>query len=30
EYVRVAAILCHIEFTQEKPTAPEIRKPTLH
>ncbi|MDW9424466.1 YecA family protein, partial [Yersinia enterocolitica] len=24
------AILCHIEFTQEKPTAPEIRKPTLH
>lgn len=30
EYVRVAAILCHIEFTQEKPTAPEVRKPTLH
>ncbi|HFJ1697576.1 TPA: YecA family protein [Yersinia enterocolitica] len=30
EYVRVAAILCHIEFTQEKPTASEIRKPTLH
>lgn len=21
EYVRVAAILCHIEFTQQKPTA---------
>ncbi|WP_145931396.1 YecA family protein [Yersinia bercovieri] len=30
EYVRVASILCHIEFTQEKPTAPEMRKPTLH
>ncbi|BET61492.1 hypothetical protein B7R74_06205 [Yersinia pseudotuberculosis] len=30
EYVRVAAILCHIEFTQQKPTAPEMHKPTLH
>ncbi|WP_114194649.1 YecA family protein [Edaphovirga cremea] len=30
EYVRVAAILCHTEFTRQKPTAPEVRKPTLH
>ncbi|QCR35101.1 YecA family protein [Nissabacter sp. SGAir0207] len=30
EYVRVAAILCHSEFGQQGPTAPEVRKPTLH
>ncbi|MFI0488451.1 MAG: YecA family protein [Yersinia sp. (in: enterobacteria)] len=30
EYVRVSAILCHIEFTQQRPAVPEIRKPTLH
>jgi len=30
EYVRVAAILCHTEFTRRKPTAPENAKPTLH
>jgi yecA family protein len=30
EYVRVAAILCHTEFTRHKPTAPENAKPTLH
>ncbi|MDN0087754.1 YecA family protein [Yersinia nurmii] len=30
EYVRVAALLCHIEFTQQKPTAVELPKPTLH
>ncbi|WP_274873758.1 UPF0149 family protein, partial [Serratia marcescens] len=30
EYVRVAAIMCHGEFTRHKPTAPENIKPTLH
>ncbi len=30
EYVRVAALLCHTEFTRQKPTAPEIKRPTLH
>ena len=30
EYVRVAAILCHAEFAEPGPTAPEVRKPTLH
>jgi len=31
EYVRVAALLCHDTFTrQHKPTAPEVKKPTLH
>ena len=30
EYVRVAALLCHDTFTRPQPTAPEIRKPTLH
>jgi yecA family protein len=30
EYVRVAAIMCHGEFTRQKPTAPENIKPTLH
>ncbi|EFE96124.1 YecA family protein [Serratia odorifera] len=30
EYVRVAAILCHTEFSRRKPTAPENVKPTLH
>ncbi|CAI0859993.1 Uncharacterized protein conserved in bacteria [Serratia proteamaculans] len=30
EYVRMAAILCHTEFTRRKPTAPENAKPTLH
>ena len=30
EYVRVAALLCHDTFTQPQPTAPEVRKPTLH
>ncbi|WP_431225162.1 YecA family protein [Serratia sp. L9] len=30
EYVRVAALLCHTEFTRHKPTAPENQKPTLH
>lgn len=30
EYVRVAAILCHGEFTRERPTAVELPKPTLH
>ena len=30
EYVRVAALLCHDSFTRQQPTAPEVRKPTLH
>jgi yecA family protein len=30
EYVRMASILCHTEFTRRKPTAPENAKPTLH
>jgi uncharacterized protein len=30
EYVRVAALLCHDTFTHQQPTAPEVRKPTLH
>ncbi|POW59239.1 YecA family protein [Candidatus Pantoea alvi] len=30
EYVRVAALLCHDTFTRPKPTAPEVKKPTLH
>lgn len=30
EYVRVAALLCHDNFTRSQPTAPEVRKPTLH
>ena len=30
EYVRVAALLCHVTFTHPQPTAPEVRKPTLH
>lgn len=30
EYVRVAALLCHDTFTRHTPTAPEVRKPTLH
>lgn len=30
EYVRVAALLCHDTFTRPVPTAPEVRKPTLH
>ncbi|ERK12123.1 hypothetical protein L580_4396 [Serratia fonticola AU-P3(3)] len=30
EYVRVAALLCHTEFTRQKPTAPENKRPTLH
>jgi uncharacterized protein YgfB (UPF0149 family) len=30
EYVRVAALLCHDHFTRSQPTAPEVRKPTLH
>ncbi len=30
EYVRVASLLCHDTFTRVKPTAPEVRKPTLH
>lgn len=30
EYVRVAALLCHDTFTRSQPTAPEVRKPTLH
>lgn len=30
EYVRVAAILCHGEFTRQKLTVPENIKPTLH
>lgn len=30
EYVRVAALLCHETFTHPQPTAPEVRKPTLH
>jgi hypothetical protein len=30
EYVRVAALLCHDTFTRPAPTAPEVRKPTLH
>ncbi|AJR02130.1 Putative conserved exported protein precursor [Enterobacteriaceae bacterium bta3-1] len=30
EYVRMAAMLCHSEFSQEKPNAAEVQKPTLH
>lgn len=30
EYVRVAVILCHGEFTRQKPTVLENIKPTLH
>lgn len=30
EYVRVAAIMCHNEFTHPAATAPEQKKPTLH
>jgi len=30
EYVRVAALLCHDTFTHIVPTAPEVKKPTLH
>lgn len=30
EYVRMAAVLCHIEFTRDEPGIPEILKPTLH
>ena len=30
EYVRVAALLCHDTFARQQPTAPEVRKPTLH
>ncbi|WP_036646526.1 YecA/YgfB family protein [Pantoea sp. A4] len=30
EYVRVAALLCYDTFAQQQPTAPEVRKPTLH
>lgn len=30
EYVRVAALLIHDYFTRPQPTAPEVRKPTLH
>ncbi|ELY3754052.1 YecA family protein [Cronobacter sakazakii] len=30
EYVRVAALLCHDTFTCQSPTAPEVKKPTLH
>ena len=30
EYVRVAALLCHETFSRQQPTAPEVRKPTLH
>jgi len=30
EYVRVAALLCHDTFSLQKPTAPEVQKPTLH
>ena len=32
EYVRVAALLCHDTFNrpQTMPTAPEVKKPTLH
>ena len=30
EYVRMAAMLCHSEFSQEKPNAAEMQKPTLH
>ncbi|WJD49659.1 MULTISPECIES: YecA/YgfB family protein [unclassified Enterobacter] len=30
EYVRIAALLCHDTFTRPQPTAPEMRKPTLH
>ncbi len=30
EYVRVASLLCHETFTRPQPTAPEVRKPTLH
>ncbi|PVZ83069.1 YecA family protein [Serratia sp. S1B] len=30
EYVRVAALLCHTEFTRQQPNAAENSKPTLH
>lgn len=30
EYVRVTALLCHDTFTRPAPTAPEVRRPTLH
>lgn len=30
EYVRVAALLCYGEFARQQPTAPEVKKPTLH
>ncbi|WP_407322188.1 YecA family protein [Dickeya ananatis] len=30
EYVRVAAIMCHNEFTRPVRTVPEQKKPTLH
>ncbi|OQP31599.1 YecA/YgfB family protein [Pantoea latae] len=30
EYVRVAALLCHDTFNHPQPTAPEVKKPTLH
>ncbi len=30
EYVRVAALICHTEFTNYQPTAVEMPKPTLH
>ena len=30
EYVRVSALLCHDTFARQQPTAPEVRKPTLH
>lgn len=30
EYARVAALLCHDTFTRPQPTAPEVKKPTLH
>ncbi len=30
EYVRVAALLCHDTFNRLQPTAPEVKKPTLH
>ncbi|GAB82921.1 YecA family protein [Shimwellia blattae] len=30
EYVRVAALLCNDTFNHPEPTAPEVRKPTLH
>lgn len=30
EYVRVAALLCHDNFTRTQPSIPEASKPTLH